>query len=120
VTPWYHAVSSAKRFGGHPDDYVRIHDWFDETKQYTGDWTHRALRHHSAGVQWAVERFGHTITNSDGKRIPVKMIAEQHIEEDCGFVPTPAAWLNLLKKGPELWMLRVAKKSSELEEGNGP
>jgi hypothetical protein len=25
--PFYHAQSSAKRFGGKPEDYQLIHDW---------------------------------------------------------------------------------------------
>ena len=37
MTPWSHAESSAEQFGGIPEDYIRIHDWLDETKQYTGD-----------------------------------------------------------------------------------
>lgn len=67
MTPWKHAESSVKRWGGLPTDYIKLHDWFDETKAYTGDWTHRALRHHSAGIQWAIERFGHVIVNSKGQ-----------------------------------------------------
>jgi len=74
MTPYHHALSSAKKFGGRPEDYTALHDWFDETKQYTGDFTHRALRHHSAGIQWAIEKFGHTIENSDGKSVPVKLL----------------------------------------------
>ena len=57
VTPWKHAESSVNKWGGKPEDYIEIHDWFDETKQYTGDWTHRVLRHHAAGIQWAIEKF---------------------------------------------------------------
>lgn len=111
MTPWKHAESSARKWGGSPSDYVALHDWFDETKQFTGDWTHRALRHHSAGVQWAIERFGHAIKNSLGQDIPTKMLAEQHIEEDCGFIPTPSDYLKSLSKSPEKWMLAVGKKS---------
>lgn len=114
MSPYYHAVSSAKRWGGKWEDYIAIHDWFDETKTYTGDWTHRALRHHSAGVQWAVDRFGHVVTNSNGQTVPVKMIAEQHVEEDCGFIPTPKDYLKLLLDKPEPWMLRVKVKSREV------
>ena len=55
MTPYMHAVSSAKKFGGQPEDYIEIHDWFDCTKQYTGDFTHRAMRHHSAGIQWCIQ-----------------------------------------------------------------
>lgn len=111
MTPWKHAESSTIKWGGHPSDYIALHDWFDETKQYTGDWTHRALRHHSAGVQWAIQFFGHTIENSDGKLIPTKVLAEQHIQEDCGFIPTPKDWLNGLTKIPENWMLKVGTKN---------
>ena len=113
MTPFHHAVSSVKRFGGIPEDYIAIHDWFDETKQYTGDWTHRAMRHHSAGIQWCVERFGHTITNTEGKNVPVKVIGEQHVEEDCGFVPTIQDWMQPTKENPIDWMLTVAKKRIE-------
>ncbi len=113
MTPYYHAVSSAKKFGGKPDDYILIHDWFDETKQYTGDFTHRALRHHSAGIQWAIERFGDSIPNSKGKQVPVKLIAEQHVTEDCGFIPTVQDWLGSLKDHPADWMLKVQRKSTQ-------
>jgi hypothetical protein len=116
VTPWLHAKSSAKKYGGNPADYIELHDWFDETKQYTSDFTHRALRHHSAGVQWAVEKFGHVIQNVDGKWIPTKALAEKHIEEDCGFVPTPKDWLRPIEESPCSWMLKVKIKSTkELE-----
>jgi len=27
--PWQHALSSAKKFGGRPEDYLHLHDWFD-------------------------------------------------------------------------------------------
>ena len=111
LTPWKHAESSVNKWGGKPEDYIEIHDWFDETKQYTGDWTHRVLRHHAAGIQWAIEKFGHSIENSDGKEIPVKMIAERHVEEDCGFVPTVADYLKPTLKNPEDWMLRVKTTS---------
>jgi hypothetical protein len=115
MTPYHHAISSAKRFGGTAEDYIEVHNWFDETKSFTGNWTHRALRHHSAGVEWAIQKFGHTLLNSDKKKVPVKFIAEQHVEEDCGFIPTVQDWLGNLGKNPEGWMLRVAKKRIEVE-----
>lgn len=112
MTPYKHAESSVNTFGGDPSDYISIHDWFDETKQYTGDFTHRALRHHAAGIQWCIDRFGHFILNSLGNEIPVKMIAEQHIMEDCGYIPTVQDWLEPIKLHPEDWMLKVLIKSS--------
>jgi len=113
MTPYMHAVSSAKKFGGHWKDYIRIHDWFDETKQYTGDWTHRALRHHSAGIQWAIALFGDAILNSSGEYVAVKMIGEQHVTEDCGYIPTVQDWLKCLSKSPDRWMLSVKTKSTQ-------
>jgi hypothetical protein len=115
MTPLKHAESSKLKWGGEANDYVALHDWFDETKAFTGDWTHRALRHHSAGIQWAIEKFGHAIVNSKGQSIPVKMLAEQHVVEDCGFIPTPQDYLRLLTTKPEPWMLKVGKKSSTFE-----
>jgi hypothetical protein len=112
MTPWHHAVSSAKKWGGVPNDYIELHDWFDATKQFTGDWTHRALRHHSLGVQEAIEKFGHSIPNSLGQDIPTKLIAEQHVIEDCGFIPTPKDYLDILAAHPKHWMLQVGKKST--------
>lgn len=111
-TPWHHAVSTAKKWGGNPEDYIKVHDWFDETKSFTGDWTHRALRHHSAGIQWAVEKFGYAVRNSKGQMIPIKLIAEQHVLEDCGYIPTPQSWLKVLAGHPEKWMLQVGKTTT--------
>lgn len=115
MTPYQHAESSVKSWGGCPEDYIKIHDWFDETKQYTGDWTHRAMRHHAAGVQWCIKLFGHSLTNCDGRVVPVKLIAEQHIDEDCGFIPTVQDWCNPLRTHPADWMLRVKKKSGVIK-----
>jgi hypothetical protein len=113
MTPWKHAQSSAAKWGGIPEDYIALHDWFDETKQFTGDWTHRALRHHSAGIQWAIEKFGHVIMNSTKNRqVPTKLLAEQHLMEDCGFIPTPQDYLSVLTKHPEKWMLQVGHKTT--------
>jgi len=27
--PWHHAVSSARKYGGKPEDYLEIHSWLD-------------------------------------------------------------------------------------------
>ena len=117
MNPYKHAQSSVAKWGGSPEDYIELHDWFDETKMFTGDWTHRALRHHSAGIQWAIQKFGHAIQISTGHAIPTKLIAEQHITEDCGFIPTPAHYLSPLAKHPEKWMLQAGKttKTQTLE-----
>jgi hypothetical protein len=101
----FHAESSARRFGGKPEDYMPIHDWLDATKETYCDFRHRALRHHSQGVFEAERVFGRTITNSAGKEVPVRYVAEQHIKEDCGgFVPSVADWLGRIQR--ETWMSR--------------
>jgi len=100
--PLHHAQSSAKKHGGIPADYLAIHNWFDETKQYFGDARHRALRHHTAGVFWCEQEFGTFITNSDGKEVPVRVLAEQHIVEDMGFLPSPDWWLRQMVLAPTM------------------
>ena len=41
---YHHALSSAKKWGGGADDYLPLHQWFDESKAITADFRHRALR----------------------------------------------------------------------------
>jgi hypothetical protein len=65
---YYHSLSSVKKWGGKPEDYQPIHDWFDESKKIVAHFTHRALRHHAEGCYAAEREFGTTITNSDGKK----------------------------------------------------
>ena len=100
--PFKHAQSSAKRFGGTPEDYLAIHNWFDESKAFLADFRHRALRHHAEGIFLCEEIFGVTLTNSEGKQIPVRYIGEQHVKEDLGRIPTAQDWLTQIK--PERWM----------------
>jgi len=95
--PHHHAMSSAKKHGGKPEDYEFIHAWFDATKAFMGDARHRALRHHTAGIFWCELEFGTTVRNSEGKDVPVRVIAEQHVMEDMGFLPTPEWWLSNMK-----------------------
>ena len=113
MNPWYHAVSSAKRFGGSPEDYLAIHEWFDQSKEHFADFRHRALRHHSAGIYECMQKFGTCITNSNGRKVPVRQIGEQHVMEDCGRIPSVQDWLKCIQ--PEPWMKKVAMKSKELE-----
>lgn len=113
--PYHHAVSSARRWGGKPEDYLRIHSWFDESKAFHPDFRHRALRHHSEGIFMAEKIFGTTITNSEGREIPVRWVGEQHVREDLGFIPSANDWLRQVK--PEKWMNRARKLSVELETG---
>lgn len=110
--PCHHSETSAKIFGGKAEDYTPIHQWLDATKETFCDFRHRALRHHSQGIFEAERVFGLTITNADGKQIPVRYICEQHIKEDCGGrVPTVSDWFRNIK--PEPWMSRGYKIDTE-------
>ena len=100
--PIDHAKNSVKTFGGKIEDYLPIHIWFDETKGWIGDSSHRVFRHHSEGIFWAEEKFGTYITNSDGKQVPVRFIGEQHVLEDIGFIPTIKDYLKEMT--PANWM----------------
>lgn len=103
MNPHFHSKTSVKRWGGKPEDYQPIHDWFDATKEMFADCRHRALRHHSHGIFECERVFGKFIVNSDGREVGVRMIAEQHVMEDCGGrIPTVADWLGEMKKQP--WM----------------
>jgi hypothetical protein len=106
--PYHHALSSVQKWGGCVEDYQPIHDWFDESKAHMADFRHRALRHHSEGIFMAEKIFGTTITNSDGRVVPVRYIGEQHVKEDLGLIPTVADWLECIK--PEhAWMFGRGK-----------
>ena len=105
--PYYHALSSSRLFGGKAEDYLAIHAWFDATKESYCDFRHRALRHHAEGIFECERVFGETITNSDGKNVPVRYIGEQHVMEDCGRIPSVSDWLSQIQ--PEPWMARATK-----------
>jgi hypothetical protein len=92
VNSYFHAQSCARKWGGTPEDYLPIHEFIDSSKQIIGDVRHRALYHHTAGVFLAERIFGKTI-DVGRKKIPVRLIAERHIIEDLGWLPSPADYL---------------------------
>ena len=100
--PIKHAESSARKFGGKSEDYLAIHNWFDESKSFFTDFRHRALRHHAEGIFLAERIFGVTIVNSDGELVPVRYVGEQHVKEDLGRIPTVQDWLTQIS--PQRWM----------------
>ena len=109
--PYHHAVSSAKKFGGVPGEYLDLHEWFDASKQHIADFRHRALRHHSAGIFMLEDVFGTTIMISTGRIVPVRFIGEQHVLEDLGRIPSVQDWLGKIL--PESWMLGRGKALAE-------
>lgn len=110
MKPYVHSKNSVKRYGGEIEDYMDLHSWFDSTKAAYANFGHRAILHNTFGIYLAEQVFGRTITNSDGKVISVRDIAEDHVKEDCGGkIPTIEDWMKSLE--PEPWMLGVGQKA---------
>ncbi len=121
--PIIHARSSAKKFGGVPEDYLPIHDLMDSSKAVFPDNRHRALTHNSWFFFVVEKVFGHEIRltctfclspdirSSHQKdhyarcdkcgdstyrgKASVRDVCEQHVLEDFGgkYIPTPGDYL---------------------------
>lgn len=79
-----------------------------EVRIMKSDFRHRALSHHSEGVWECQQVFGSILTLSTEVKVPVKLIAEQHILEDLnGQIPSLKDWLRLIQ--PQRWMSPPAK-----------
>lgn len=105
--PYIHAESSARKWGGKPEDYLAIHNFMDSSKAAFPDNRHRVLTHNSwfIGPDGPLERaFGPTILNSDGRQVSVRDIGEQHVLEDYGnkFIPSPQDFIEAMEFRP--WM----------------
>lgn len=99
-------MSSTKRYGGKPEDYLPIHDLMDSSKAVIADSRHRALTHNSWFVGTILEKvFGNHIVNSDGKKVSVRQIGEDHVMEDFSnrFIPSAADYLNEMEY--KAWMM---------------
>lgn len=84
------------KWGGKPEDYMAIHDFIDMSKMAMPDMRHRAALHNAFGC-FIVERvFGHTFVNSDGREVSTRDVAEDHIIQDLGFLPSLEDFLDEL------------------------
>jgi hypothetical protein len=116
VNSWYHARSAAKKWGGDPSDYIAIEELIDSSKQFVGDVRHRALFHNTYGV-WLCQRvFGRVVdlekTSGGLIEVPVRLIAEQHILEDLGWLPTPGDYISGMPIKP--WMSGAKMREQRL------
>lgn len=102
MKPYLHAHLSVKKYGGEESDYLPIHDFIDSSKATIADVRHRALLHSSFGCYLVEQVFGTFIVNSKGKKVQTRDIAEDHIQEDLGFIPTTEHWLRNMNIEP--WM----------------
>jgi hypothetical protein len=100
--PLVHAESSVRRWGGTAEDYIHIHEKMDTSKMAHAEVTHRVVFHSAFGVFLIEELFGRTLTNSDGRVVHVRDVAEQHVLEDLGFIPSLSDWLREMPSLP--WM----------------
>ena len=117
MKPHIHANNSARKWKGKPQDYMPIHNEMDCTKSAMPDVRHRAVYHSAFGIYLIEKIFGEVITNSDGRVVSVRDIAEQHVTEDLGFIPTMQDWLSNMKIQP--WMIRPAvRKEFGIKEGD--
>ncbi len=102
-----HNEACAARFGGQAADYQAVNEWIDGLNNQN-DCRWQLFRHHAEGLFEAEERFGVTILNSRGRKIPTRYIAEEHMTGDFGkSVPSLADWLKPMRRQP--WMARVHK-----------
>lgn len=123
--PYHHALSSVKKWGGEVDDYLPIHEWFDESKAWVPDYRHRAFRHHAEGIAECIRKFGRTTlirpaaVSADPyarKPIPTRWIAEQHVQEDLrGRIPNAKDWFSQWTTS-ESWMNRPVSLAKEFED----
>jgi hypothetical protein len=102
MKPRCHARNSVRRWKGKLEDYVPIHDWMDQSKAHHADMRHRALFHSSFGCYLVEQFFGPILVNSDGIHVSTRDIAEQHVLEDLGRIPSVSDYLNNMTLQP--WM----------------
>lgn len=110
-------MSAARKWGGEPEHYIEIEEWIDSSKEVIGDVRHRAMYHHTSGVWLCQKIFGRTIAvpkkNGHGTvEVPVRLVAEQHILEDLGWLPSPADYLKGMPIAP--WMSGSQRKELPL------
>ncbi len=115
MNSWHHAVSAARKWGGDPADYIEIEEFIDSSKVSMGDVRHRALYHHTEGVWLCQKIFGRIITvekkNGHGTvDVPVRLVAERHIMEDLGWLPSPADYLTRIVTKQNDWMSGGVRK----------
>jgi hypothetical protein len=120
MKPLIHSKSSVKKYGGVVEDYMKIHEFMDSTKSAMADIRHRAILHSAFGIYLVQEVFGTHFKNSQGKDVSVRDVAEDHVIEDLGFIPSMENYLKNMEIQP--WMsgtLRKNRKRSYEKLGRG-
>lgn len=112
MNSWYHAKSAARKWGGDAEEYLPIEEFIDSSKQVIGDVRHRSLYHHTLGVFLCQKVFGPTLTVGRGVEVPVRLVAERHILEDLGWLPSPADYIGGMPI--QSWMSGAQRKELPL------
>ena len=121
MKPLIHAKSSVRKYGGAIEDYLPIHNWMDSTKSAYADLRHRAILHSAFGIYLAEQVFGVYIKNAQGKDVSVRDVAEDHVIEDLGFIPSMENYLQNMTIQP--WMsgtMRSRRKDTYEKLGRDP
>jgi len=115
VNSWHHAQSAARKWGGTPEHYIDIEEFIDSSKKVIADSRHRSVYHHTLGVWLCQEVFGRTLTiprDNGNVQVPVRLVAERHIIEDLGWLPSPADYIENMTLDP--WMSGAQRKQLPL------
>ena len=105
-----HARIHTKKYGGLPEDYIDIDEFIDSTKTAVADVRHRAILHSAFGCMLVEKVFGRTRVNSSGKEYSTREVAEDHIMQDLGFIPTMGHYLKNMQIQP--WMSGTEKRNN--------
>lgn len=114
MKPFIHADLSAKKYGGTREDYQDIHDFLDMSKMAIADVRHRALYHNTQGPYVVEMIFGKTRKNSANREYSTRDVAEDHIIEDLGKIPTVEEWLRKMPIEPWMGQPVITKKTLDL------
>lgn len=117
MNAYYHARSSARKWGGDPLAYLPVHEFLDSSKSAWADVRHRALLHSSWGIYLAQQVFGPVLTVPREHRdvnVPVRLIAERHVLEDLGRIPPPGDYLAEMTIQP--WMSGAKTRTVPMSE----
>lgn len=88
MNPIYHAKLSVKYFGGEDSNYLKVHQFLDQTKAFIPDRRHRLILHNAFGISLCEQALGPAIVLANGKEVATRTVAERHIIEDLGVIPT--------------------------------
>lgn len=111
MKPYLHGIKHAHKYGGSPDDYADIDDFIDSSKATFPDFRHRAILHSAFGCYVVEQMFGRVRQNSAGLNYSPRDVAEDHIIQDLGFIPTVEKYLQNMT--PQPWMSGTLKNSSK-------